>query len=86
MDSVGIGEAPDAETFGDVGSHTIGHIAEKMNGLNMPEMEKLGLGNIDDITRIEHVAETNRLFWENARSICWERYDDRTLGNYGFKY
>lgn len=29
MDSVGIGEAPDAAKFGDVGAHTLGHIAEK---------------------------------------------------------
>lgn len=48
MDSVGIGEAPDAEVFGDQGSNTIGHIAEKMNGLNMPNMAKLGLGNIKE--------------------------------------
>lgn len=49
MDSVGIGEAPDADKFGDVGSDTLGHIAEKMNGLNMPNMSALGLGNIRDI-------------------------------------
>ncbi|MFG6494308.1 phosphopentomutase [Fictibacillus sp. UD] len=47
MDSVGIGEAPDAEKFGDKGAHTLGHIAEKMNGLSVPNLEKLGLGNID---------------------------------------
>lgn len=47
MDSVGIGEAPDAEKFGDKGAHTLGHIAREMNGLNVPNMEKLGLGNID---------------------------------------
>ena len=35
LDSVGIGEAPDAEKFGDVGSHTLGHIAEKA-GLTVP--------------------------------------------------
>ncbi len=52
MDSVGIGEAPDAAAFGDVGSHTLGHIAEKMNGLNMPEMQKLGLGKIEPIKGI----------------------------------
>ena len=34
MDSVGIGEAPDAEKFGDKGTDTLGHIAEKMGGLN----------------------------------------------------
>jgi phosphopentomutase len=53
MDSVGIGEAPDAETFGDKGSDTLGHIAEKMNGLKMPNMGKLGLSNIREIKGIE---------------------------------
>ena len=53
MDSVGIGEAPDAEKFGDKGSDTLGHIAEKMNGLNMPVMGKLGLSNIREIKGIE---------------------------------
>src|SRR5690606_27801399 len=46
LDSVGIGEAPDAAAFGDTGSDTIGHIAEAVGGLNMPNMERLGLANI----------------------------------------
>ncbi|MDZ5760425.1 phosphopentomutase [Carnobacterium maltaromaticum] len=45
MDSVGIGEAPDAAAFGDIGSDTLGHIAEEA-GLTIPNLEKLGLGNI----------------------------------------
>ena len=53
MDSVGIGEAPDAEKFGDKGADTFGHIAERMNGLNMPNMAKLGLSNIREIKGIE---------------------------------
>jgi phosphopentomutase len=53
MDSVGIGEAPDAEQFGDLGSNTLGHIAERMNGLNMPNMAKLGLSNISEIKGVE---------------------------------
>lgn len=53
MDSVGIGEAPDAEQFGDLGADTLGHIAEKMSGLNMPNMGKLGLSNIREIKGIE---------------------------------
>ncbi|MGE7982422.1 phosphopentomutase [Solibacillus sp. NPDC093137] len=52
MDSVGIGEAPDADKFGDAGSNTLGHIAEKMNGLNMPNMEKMGLSNIRELQGI----------------------------------
>lgn len=62
MDSVGIGEAPDAAAFGDVGSHTIGHIAEKMNGLHMPQMEQLGLGNIDNIQGIKEVVAPTAYF------------------------
>ncbi|WP_153122746.1 phosphopentomutase [Peribacillus tepidiphilus] len=57
MDSVGIGEAPDAEKFGDKGAHTLGHIAEKMNGLKMPNMEKLGLGNIEKLKGIQEVEQ-----------------------------
>jgi len=57
MDSVGIGEAPDAEKFGDAGSHTLGHIAEKMNGLHMPNMGKLGISNIEKIQGIEKAGK-----------------------------
>lgn len=46
MDSVGIGEAPDAANFNDVGADTLGHIAEEMKGLHMPNMERLGYTNI----------------------------------------
>ncbi|MEQ6354972.1 phosphopentomutase [Lysinibacillus sp. M3] len=53
LDSVGIGEAPDAANFGDVGSHTLGHIAEKMNGLTMPHMESFGLANIEPLQGIK---------------------------------
>ncbi|MBP0724298.1 phosphopentomutase [Bacillus sp. RG28] len=53
MDSVGIGEAPDADKFNDIGSDTLGHIAEKMNGLHMPNMAKLGLSNIRQLQGVE---------------------------------
>ncbi|UTE74498.1 phosphopentomutase [Rossellomorea marisflavi] len=53
MDSVGIGEAPDADLFNDKGADTLGHIAEHMNGLNMPNMAKLGLSNIREIKGID---------------------------------
>lgn len=48
LDSVGIGEAPDAAEFGDEGAHTLGHIAEEA-GLTVPNMERLGLGNIEPL-------------------------------------
>ncbi|MDF7807438.1 phosphopentomutase [Pontiellaceae bacterium B12219] len=46
LDSVGIGEAPDAADYGDVGSATLQHIAETVGGLKLPTFGKLGLGNI----------------------------------------
>ncbi|MFD1989284.1 phosphopentomutase [Paenibacillus nicotianae] len=49
MDSVGIGEAPDAAEFGDVDVDTFGHIARENGGLNMPHMASLGLSNISEI-------------------------------------
>ncbi|WP_141433401.1 phosphopentomutase [Bacillus sp. 03113] len=57
MDSVGIGEAPDAAKFGDVHADTLGHIAERMNGLYMPNMGKLGLSNIRSIKGIAPVPK-----------------------------
>ncbi|RZI51521.1 phosphopentomutase [Aeribacillus pallidus] len=49
MDSVGIGEAPDAELYNDKGADTLGHIAEHLGGLHLPNLAKLGLGNIREI-------------------------------------
>jgi len=52
LDSVGIGESPDAKEFGDEGADTLGHIAEAMRGLSMPNMAKLGLSNIRPIAGV----------------------------------
>ncbi|MDO3410242.1 phosphopentomutase [Saccharibacillus sp. CPCC 101409] len=49
MDSVGIGEAPDAAEFDDFDVDTFGHIAHEVGGLNMPNMAKLGLSNIEEV-------------------------------------
>lgn len=49
LDSVGIGELPDAPAFGDAGAHTLGHIAERISGFDLPELRKLGLANIAPI-------------------------------------
>jgi len=45
LDSVGVGELPDAYRFGDEGSNTLGHVTEK-TGVELPNMGQLGLGNI----------------------------------------
>ena len=56
MDSVGIGEAPDAAQFNDVGSDTLGHIAETA-GLTIPHLEQLGLGAIRPLAGVEAIAD-----------------------------
>nr|WP_179036330.1 phosphopentomutase [Paenibacillus sp. URB8-2] len=55
LDSVGIGEAPDAAGFGDVGAHTLGHILERNPGLKLPNMQRLGLANIAPLPPLEPV-------------------------------
>ena len=60
LDSVGIGELPDAEQFGDLGAHTLGHIAEKVEDIALPNLQQLGLGNIADIQHIP-AGQTCRL-------------------------
>ncbi len=55
LDSVGIGEAPDAAAFNDVGSDTLGHIAE-VAGLKIPHFEQLGLGTIRPLKGVEAVC------------------------------
>lgn len=52
LDSVGIGEAPDAHDFGDFGVNTLGNISKSI-GLNTPNLEKMGLGNIAPLTTVK---------------------------------
>jgi len=46
LDSVGIGAAPDAADYGDAGSATLPHISQSAGGLELPTLQKMGLGNI----------------------------------------
>ena len=55
LDSVGIGEMPDASQYGDTGSDTLGNIARK-RGLNLPNLCRLGLGNIKPLTGLAPAA------------------------------
>lgn len=57
MDSVGIGAAHDAEKYGDLNTDTFGNTAKAVGGLNMPNMEKLGLGNLHEVMGVSTVDE-----------------------------
>ncbi len=52
LDGVGIGELPDAFNYKDEGSNTLGNMAEQVGGLDLPNLGKLGLGNIAPIKGI----------------------------------
>ncbi len=46
LDSVGIGSAPDAAEYGDAGASTLPHLAAAAGGVQLPTMQKMGLGNV----------------------------------------
>lgn len=52
LDGVGVGELSDAANYGDEGSDTLGNISRVLGGLNLPNLEKMGLGNIKSIKGI----------------------------------
>ncbi len=56
LDSAGIGALPDAGSYGDAGTNTFVHTAAAAGGLNLPNMRRLGLGNITDIKGVAKVA------------------------------
>ncbi len=49
LDAVGAGELPDAAEYGDEGSNTLGNVASAVGGLDLPNLEALGLGNIEPL-------------------------------------
>src|SRR5215831_11975956 len=53
LDGVGIGEAPDAAQYGDVGSNTLGNLARAVQGMDLPNLQRVGLGNIAALTGVE---------------------------------
>jgi phosphopentomutase len=49
LDAVGAGALPDAEEYGDEGSDTLGNVARAVGGLDLPNLEALGLGNVEPL-------------------------------------
>lgn len=71
LDSVGVGDAPDASVYGDEGSNTLGNTAHAVGGLHLPTLQALGLGNI---TPIEGVPPTD------SPRAAWGRMTERSAG------
>lgn len=55
IDSLGIGAAADAAKYGDEGTNTLGHISEKMDDFNMPNLQKLGMANLCKLKQVPPV-------------------------------
>ncbi len=65
LDGLGIGQAPDAAAYGDVGSDTLGNVARAVGGLALPNLESLGLGCCASIQGMARVPAP-RAAWGSA--------------------
>ncbi|MDN5352209.1 MAG: phosphopentomutase [Clostridiales bacterium] len=79
MDSVGVGALPDSEKFGDIGVNTLGHIAESADHFEIPNLRKLGIGNIEGLDAIEGVSEPIGAY---GRSMEASNGKDTTTGHW----
>lgn len=79
VDSCGVGALPDAKDFGDEGVNTISHLAKASGGVNLPNMEKMGLGNITDI---EGVSKNNNAIGYYGKSMEKSKAKDTTTGHW----
>ncbi len=68
LDGVGVGAAPDAAAFGDEGADSLGHTAEAVGGLDLPNMARLGLGNIGHFPGIEPNAAASGAYGRMAEA------------------
>ena len=58
LDACGVGALPDADAYeGDAGSNTLGHLAERVGGLDLPELQRLGLGSILPLRGVPPAAD-----------------------------
>ena len=62
IDSLGAGDAADAAAFGDAGTDTLGHIAESVGNLHIPNLQKLGIANMKPLKNIAPV-ETPKAYY-----------------------
>lgn len=79
LDGVGIGEMPDAGSYGDEGSNTLGNTARAAGGLRLPNLERLGLGNIAAIEGVPPVPRPEANFGKMAQA---SRGKDSTTGHW----
>ena len=52
IDSLGVGAMEDAADFGDIGTDTLGHISQRMDNFQIPNLQKLGLANLHSLKQV----------------------------------
>jgi len=57
IDSLGVGAMEDAEKYGDKGADTLGHIAESVESFKIPNLQKLGIGNLHTVKHVPAVEK-----------------------------
>ncbi|MBA4542846.1 phosphopentomutase [Thermoactinomyces daqus] len=81
LDSVGIGALPDAAAFDDEEANTLGHIADYKKGLHLPNLAKMGLGNIAPIQGVNPVEKPAAYY---AKMAEISKGKDTTTGHWEF--
>ena len=66
IDSLGVGEMPDAASYGDAGTDTLGHIAENVEELKIPNLQNLGMANLKNLSGMEP-AEKSMTYYGKLR-------------------
>lgn len=79
LDACGVGELPDAADYGDSGSNTLAHCAAAYGGLHMPNMAKLGLGNIIPIQGVVASDSPEAFYGKMAEKSAGK---DSTIGHW----
>lgn len=71
LDGVGVGALPDAASYGDENAATLQHVAARVSGISLPQLERLGLGCIVPIAGVAAVARPQ---------ACWGKMAQRSAG------
>ena len=74
IDSLGAGEMLDAASYGDAGTDTLGHIAENVEELKIPNLQNLGMANLKNLSGMEPAEKNPRVpYMEWSRQLRLQR-------------
>ena len=79
LDSVGVGALPDAASYGDEGSNTLGNTAAAAGGLVMPNLGRMGLGNVTTVLGVPPTGAPTASWGRNAEESAGK---DTTTGHW----